>query len=82
MRAGCAIVTGTDPTQTSPSGSVTSELDLMRAYSDRASVYTLIRKSRAVRKKCFFFKLLNVTRCKGDNHLGVFMYAEACELVL
>ena len=50
MRAGCIIVTGTDLTQTSASGSFKSELDLMHAYSDWASVYTLIRKSRAVRK--------------------------------
>ena len=50
MRAGCIIVTGTDLTQTSASGCFKSELDLMHAYSDWASVYTLIRKSRAVRK--------------------------------
>ena len=50
MRAGCIIVTGTDLTQTSASGSFKSELDLMHAYSDWASVYTLIRNSRAVRK--------------------------------
>ena len=50
MRAGYIIVTGTDLTQTSASGSFKSELDLMHAYSDWASAYTLIRKSRAVRK--------------------------------
>ena len=50
MRAGYIIVTGTDLTQTSASGSFQSELDLMHAYSDWASVYTLIRKSQAVRK--------------------------------
>ena len=50
MRAGCITVTGTDLTQTSASGSFKSELDLMHAYSDWASVYTLIRKSWAVRK--------------------------------
>ena len=50
MRAGCIIVTGTDLTQTSASGSFKSEFDLMRAYSDWASVYTLTRKSRAVKK--------------------------------
>ena len=47
--AGC-IVTGTDLTQTSASGSFKSELDLMRAYSDWASGYTLIRKNWAGRK--------------------------------
>ena len=36
------IVTGTDLTQTSASGSFMSELGLMRAYLDWASVYTLI----------------------------------------
>ena len=50
MRAGCIVVTGTDLTQTSASGSFKSELDLMHAYSDWGSVYTLIRKSWAVRK--------------------------------
>ena len=50
MRAGCIIVTGTDLTQTSASGSLKSELDLMHAYSERASVYTLIRNSWTVRK--------------------------------
>ena len=37
MRAKCIIVTGTDLTQTSASGSFKSELDLMQAYSDWAS---------------------------------------------
>ena len=50
MRAVCLIVTGTELTQTSASGSFKSELDLMRAYSDWTLVYTLIQKSRAVRK--------------------------------
>ena len=50
MRAGYIIVTGTDLTQTSASGSFKSEFDLMHAYSNWASTYTLIRKSPAVRK--------------------------------
>ena len=50
MRSGCIIVTGTDLTQTSASGSFKSEFDLMHAYSGWASVYTLIRQSRSVRK--------------------------------
>ena len=48
MQALCIIVTGTDLTQISVS--FKSELVLMSAYSDWASVYTLIRKSRAVIK--------------------------------
>ena len=50
MHAGCVFETGTDLTQTSASGSFKSKLDLMHAYSDWASVYTLIGKSRAVRR--------------------------------